>query len=186
MNRCAQVTVIILVVNTLTLFLFNRTQHYYNYAETHAGGMPVIGLPTSAQQQPQQLQQQLTESPGRRLSRSDLFIVPPPKPYQLNASAFASPVARFLRANEQRKTAVDLHCAQLKKRPREPFSNDPAKLFVLQDRKLTWCPIFKAGSSTWLSLIFDLSTKPEVWHSNFQTMLYQIVESTIIATLLDF
>ena len=44
----------------------------------------------------------------------------------------------------------------------QPYIFNPEHLVVLQDRKVTWCPVFKAGSSTWMNIILDLSTIPEV------------------------
>ena len=46
----------------------------------------------------------------------------------------------------------------------EPYIFNPEHLVVLQDRQVSWCPIFKAGSSTWMNIILDLSTIPKVYY----------------------
>ena len=62
----------------------------------------------------------------------------------------------------KRKQNIDKVCAYKKSHPTEPFINDPTHLLVLQDRNVAWCPVFKAGSSTWLTIILDLSSVSEV------------------------
>ena len=62
----------------------------------------------------------------------------------------------------KRKQNIDKVCAYKKAHPTEPFINDPTHLLVLQDRNVAWCPVFKAGSSTWLTIILDLSSVSEV------------------------
>ena len=62
----------------------------------------------------------------------------------------------------KRKRNIDKVCAYKKSHPTEPFINDPTHLLVLQDRNVAWCPVFKAGSSTWLTIILDLSSVSEV------------------------
>ena len=42
------------------------------------------------------------------------------------------------------------------------LTNDPSHLMVLKDRNLAFCPVFKAGSSTWLTILLDLSSISEV------------------------
>jgi len=61
----------------------------------------------------------------------------------------------------KRKQNIDKVCAYKKSHPTEPFINDPTHLLVLQDRNVAWCPVFKAGSSTWLTIILDLSSVSE-------------------------
>ncbi len=63
---------------------------------------------------------------------------------------------------QSRKQNMEAVCAEKKRHPTQPFVIDPAKLFVLQDRGIVWCPVFKAGSSTWLSTILELSSKSKV------------------------
>ena len=63
---------------------------------------------------------------------------------------------------KKRKENLEETCEKIKKNPREPFVNDPSQLFVLQDRGISWCPVFKAGSSTWLAFTLELSSKSEV------------------------
>ena len=65
----------------------------------------------------------------------------------------------FVSLFEKRKQNIDEFCEKEKKQPHEPLINDPSHLFVLQDRQITWCPVFKAGSSTWLAFTLELSSK---------------------------
>ena len=62
----------------------------------------------------------------------------------------------------KRKEHLDHQCEIKKSNPVEPFINDPSHLLVLPDRNVVWCPVFKAGSSTWLSIILDLSSVSKV------------------------
>ena len=62
----------------------------------------------------------------------------------------------------KRKEHLDHQCEIKKSNPVEPFINDPSHLLVLPDRNVVWCPVFKAGSSTWLSIILDLSSGSKV------------------------
>lgn len=62
---------------------------------------------------------------------------------------------------EARKAKIHEICQRKKAQNEGPFINDPSKLFVLKDRAITWCPVFKAGSSTWLSAILEMSSKSE-------------------------
>ena len=68
----------------------------------------------------------------------------------------------FVSLFQKRKQNIDQTCDQIKKHPREPFVNDPTHLLVLQDRGISWCPVFKAGSSTWLAFTLELSSKSAV------------------------
>ena len=65
----------------------------------------------------------------------------------------------FVSLFEKRKQNIAEFCEKEKKEPSEPLVNDPSHLFVLQDRRISWCPVFKAGSSTWLAFTLELSNK---------------------------
>ena len=76
---------------------------------------------------------------------------------------------------KKRKENLEETCEKIKKNPREPFVNDPSHLFVLQDRGISWCPVFKAGSSTWLAFTLELSSKSEVRNCyNFSNLNLEI------------
>ena len=62
----------------------------------------------------------------------------------------------------KRKQNIARHCALKKTLTNEVLTNDPSHLMVLKDRNLAFCPVFKAGSSTWLTILLDLSSISEV------------------------
>ena len=62
----------------------------------------------------------------------------------------------------KRKQTITRHCDLKKTHPNEVLTNDPSHLMVLKDRNLAFCPVFKAGSSTWLTILLDLSSISEV------------------------
>ena len=75
----------------------------------------------------------------------------------------------------KRKAHLDHQCEIKKSNPVEPFINDPSHLLVLPDRNVVWCPVFKAGSSTWLSIILDLSSVSKVCFLVPTTILFSNV-----------
>ena len=62
----------------------------------------------------------------------------------------------------KRKQKIAHHCKWKKIHTKEALINDPSHLMVLKDRNLAFCPVFKAGSSTWLTILLDLSSISEV------------------------
>ena len=62
----------------------------------------------------------------------------------------------------KRKQNIAQYCEFKKTLTNEALTNDPSHLMVLKDRNLAWCPVFKAGSSTWLTILLDLSSISEV------------------------
>ena len=62
----------------------------------------------------------------------------------------------------KRKQKIAQHCNWKKTHTKEVLINDPSHLMVLKDRNLAFCPVFKAGSSTWLTILLDLSSISEV------------------------
>ena len=62
----------------------------------------------------------------------------------------------------KRKQNIARHCNFKKTHTKEVLTNDPSNLMVLKDRNLAFCPVFKAGSSTWLTILLDLSSITEV------------------------
>ena len=62
----------------------------------------------------------------------------------------------------KRKQKIAQHCAWKKMHTNVALTNDPSHLMVLKDRNLAFCPVFKAGSSTWLTILLDLSSISEV------------------------
>ena len=98
------------------------------------------------------------------------ILQPLPQPGQLNQVVQTGRVIQAVMEKEpnsidlfeKRQERIDSYCAYKKEHPSGPFTNDPSKLFVLKDRHLVWCPVFKAGSSTWLSTLVDLSSKSKV------------------------
>ena len=78
----------------------------------------------------------------------------------------------------KRKKHLDHKCEIKKSNPVEPFINDPSHLLVLPDRNVVWCPVFKAGSSTWLSIILDLSSVSKVCSVNFNVTFSEFYNIT--------
>lgn len=81
-----------------------------------------------------------------------IFSNPVPlAPVLLNRDSIDQPDFKTVFA--QRRHLVDDKCQASK----QSKTFDPSKLFVLKDRHVEWCPVFKAGSSTWLSALVELS-----------------------------
>ena len=64
----------------------------------------------------------------------------------------------------KRKQNIAWYCEFKKTLTNKTLTNDQMFnwntqfLLVLKDRNLAWCPVFKAGSSTWLTILLDLSS----------------------------
>ena len=108
-------------------------------------------------------------------SPNEILLQPLPQPGQLNQIVQTGRVIQAVMESEsenpnlfeKRQNRVSNYCQQKKEHPTSPFTNDPSKLFVLKERNVVWCPVFKAGSSTWLSTLVDLSSKTKVWRLNW-------------------
>ena len=103
-----------------------------------------------------------------KISQNEILWQPLPQPGQLNQIVQTGRVIQAVMEKEdenlfeKRQNRLLNYCQEKKEHPNQPFSNDPSKLFVLKERNLVWCPVFKAGSSTWLSTLVDLSSKTKV------------------------
>ena len=62
----------------------------------------------------------------------------------------------------KRKEHMDELCKNKKQQSSKKLRSDPTPLFVLKDYNVVWCPVFKAGTSTWISILLDLYSPSEV------------------------
>ena len=60
---------------------------------------------------------------------------------------------------KERKMQVQNYCSSLQNPPRM-VNSSPKQMLVLKERRLVWCPVYKAGTSTWMTYLAQLSTKP--------------------------
>ena len=140
MPKCATVVALVVITNVITLAIYS-TFHY-------------------------------------DFSPTEILLQPLPQPGQLNQIVQTGRVIQAVMEEkteesenlfEKRQNRVLNYCQQLKEHPTSPFTNDPSKLFVLKERNVVWCPVFKAGSSTWLSTLVDLSSKSKVNKNTFSS-----------------
>ena len=68
-------------------------------------------------------------------------------------------VDEFSSRNHQRLSQISHQCQVIGDKIKSTVTR---WMFVLKERKLAWCPIFKGGTSKWLTLLFDLSSKSKV------------------------
>ena len=78
--------------------------------------------------------------------------------FEINSKAITFIIDYNTSIFEQRQKRVKTFC-DLKQNQNFWYQNEAEHLFVLKERNLVWCPIYKAGSSTWMNLMIDLSTK---------------------------
>ena len=67
---------------------------------------------------------------------------------------------KYLKIFEERRIRVQNYCNSLQNPPKMP-NNYPSQLLVLKERKLVWCPSYKAGTSTWMTYLAQLSNRPD-------------------------
>lgn len=70
----------------------------------------------------------------------------------------SSPLKTLFR---DRREKVNTYCKRRLENNRDTLTYVPSKLIVLQDKNVSWCPVFKSGSSTWLTALFELSDTSE-------------------------
>ena len=87
---------------------------------------------------------------------------------------------------QKRKQTLEETCQKIKKNPREPFVNDPSHLFVLQDRGISWCPVFKAASTNWMQNIMLLSDLSKRQIAQLEEQYKQYVLDFILIVILLF
>ncbi len=67
--------------------------------------------------------------------------------------------ALFPRA--ERRDTLKSGCRELVSRSAVPAKNF-LNVIVMQEKRLAWCPVFKASSSTWLKYLFETSSLSQV------------------------
>ena len=132
MPKCANVVALVVVTNILTIAIFTSFHYQISYRNEMVQPLPQPGQLNPVVQTGRVIQAVMEKEPVE----ADLF--------------------------EKRQERIESYCAYKKEHPSGPFTNDPSHLFVLKERNVVWCPVFKAGSSTWLSTLVDLSDKPKV------------------------
>ena len=159
MPKCANVVILVIATNVLTITLFTAIRYEKSSTNTFTQIQP---LP-----QPNQLSSLLSIQTGRVIQS-----------VKDTAEDFdSSNNNNNLQSKEEdvdfdkRKQIMDNFCQFKKKNPSEPLTNDPTHLFVLQDRGVAWCPVFKAGSSTLFSTLVDLSSRTQVIFLNGEFFL---------------
>ena len=155
MPKCANVVILVILTNVLTVTLFSTFKYEQNPTSIPGNSASKIQpLP-----QPNQLTKSQVIQTGRVIQsvmEDDATVDRTIAQQQLLEQ---HPKAVDF---EKRKKILDSYCDYKRKQPVPPFTNDPTHLFILQDRGVLWCPVFKAGSSTWLSTLVDLSSKTQV------------------------
>ena len=141
MHKSANIVLQIIITIVLIITIFSAIQHEKSFTQIQPLALP----------QPNQLSP-LVAIPNVILSvmdKADEF-----DNYN-NSNLFEEEHIDF----HKRKQIIDNFC-QIKKRNHSiPFGMDPKHLFVLQDRGVAYCPVYKAGTTTLFST--TLST-----HSN--------------------
>jgi len=177
MPKCVNVVILVIVTNIVTLTIFSNIKYEklpslseaasiipgysnsgQNGGETISSPSALIGGFSQPQPQPNQLSNSVIQT-GRVIQS----VIEDNSQQQL-AVASTTVVSKveeksFVSMFQKRKQLINEVCQQTKKNPREPLVNDPSHLFILQDRGISWCPVFKAGSSTWLAFTLELSSK---------------------------
>ena len=159
MPKCSHVVLLIISTNILTLTIYSSIKLNYDSLFSK-----IQKTSTWAQPQPQPFQYSRIQT-GRVIQSLDeghQDLTQYPKHQPIISSTEVSKVNKNKNLFSKRKQHIDEICEEKKKYPNEPFINDPTHLFVLQDRNVAWCPVFKAGSSTWLTILLDLSSLSEV------------------------
>jgi len=184
MPKCMNVVILVIVTNVVTLTIFSNIK--YEELPNLSDAVRIIPGYSNGHKNSQNVGE-LSRFAFFNSSVSGLFSQPQPQPNQLSNSviqtgrviqsvmesedsqnnqnlavAMSTTVTTkidFVSLFEKRKQNIEEFCEKEKKEPREPLVNDPSHLFVLQDRRISWCPVFKAGSSTWLAFTLELSSK---------------------------
>ena len=171
MPKCSHVVLLIIASNILTLSIYSSVKFDYNSIVSS------VSSPSWSQPLPQPFQyskiQTGTSKYLKKFAKNLLhcFFAPGRVIQSLNedqSQEFPTPLPRHNTPEDvrllftKRKDHLDHQCEIKKSNPVEPFINDPSHLLVLPDRNVVWCPVFKAGSSTWLSIILDLSSVSKV------------------------
>jgi hypothetical protein len=154
MPKWTSVVLVVCITNAFTLLIYSSFQFENTYLNSNPAMRIKIPQPILQDTNEQSIQT------GRVIQSVDVF-----EPQNKNNAIVENMFAK-------RKTHIDEYCSERKKHPSEPFTDDPTKLLVLSDRRIVWCPVFKAGSSTWLSIMVDLSSKSQV------NLVFQNWEST--------
>jgi len=180
MPKCANVVILVIVTNIVTLTIFSNIKYEklpslseavsiipgYSNSGGQNGGVEHISSPSALiggfsqpQPQPNQLSSNSVIQTGRVIQS---VIEDNSQQLAVASTTVVSKVEEtkpFVSIFQKRKQILNEVCEQTKKNPREPLVNDPSHLFILQDRGISWCPVFKAGSSTWLAFTLELSSK---------------------------
>ena len=144
MRKSVNIVLRIIITIVLIITLFSAIQHEKSFTQIQPLALP----------QPNQL------SPLVAIPNMILSVIDTADEFDNynNSNLFEEEHIDF----HKRKQIIDNFC-QIKKRDHSiPFGFDPKHLFVLQDRGVAWCPVFKAGTTTMLSTLVDLSSKTKV------------------------
>ena len=68
---------------------------------------------------------------------------------------------KFNRVMQTRLERIQKNCDALKISPKMMSLDDLEKIIYFPEFEVLWCPVFKAGSTTWLFYLFDLTAKVE-------------------------
>lgn len=163
MPKCIYTVILVAASNILTLTIYSSFKYEYIGNVIHPEART-----SRPQPQPQPYQLENTAQVGRVIQSvmesTEEVIKSRSVSDQLTTTTLQpqTTVNYTVDTFKKRRHKVQEYCGEKKKHPTMPFANDPTKLFVLRDRHVVYCPVFKAGSSTWLSILVDLSSKTEV------------------------
>jgi len=158
MPKCANVVVLVILTNVLTLTIYSTIKYEHI---PYLSNFPISEDSQTQNTQPLPQPNQLSNS--NQVIQTGRVIQSFKERDETSTSSTngitSSKSDAMSELFESRQKVMKNACVDIKKNRREIFVNDPSHLFVLQDRGIAWCPVFKAGSSTWLSTILELSSK---------------------------
>ena len=161
MPKCANVVVLVILTNVLTLTIYSTIKYEHI---PYLSNFPISEDSQTQNTQPLPQPNQLSNS--NQVIQTGRVIQSFKERDETSTSSTngitSSKSDAMSELFESRQKVMKNACVDIKKNRREIFVNDPSHLFVLQDRGIAWCPVFKAGSSTWLSTILELSSKSTV------------------------
>jgi hypothetical protein len=63
---------------------------------------------------------------------------------------------------EKRRKILENHCRDLRQKGhRDAISNSINNVYFMKQKLLIWCPVFKAGSTTWFNNMVDMADIPK-------------------------
>ena len=133
----------------------NEAQDIVKYPETKDMGNkePVEANTTKDAHEHLEIKETQTIEPVETKEAKDVMKVQEPKTIEDQENK------KTLNMFEDRKNQVQNYCISIRNPPKM-VSSYPQQLLVLKERQLVWCPVYKAGTSTWMTYLAQLSTKP--------------------------